>query len=74
MLVPSLVTLAVAALTAFFSMNTDEEVFKVAMGCASALSAVLTLIFAPWILKLAIVAVPLVLDKVNYWSNESSSN
>jgi hypothetical protein len=68
MLVPSLVTLTVATITAFFSLNSEEEVFRVAMGFASALSVILTLIFAPWLVKLIVVAIPLVLDKINYWS------
>ena len=74
MLVTSLVTLAVATAAAFFSINTDEEVFKVAMGFAAALSALLTLIFAPWIMKLVIVGVFLVLGKFDYWKTENYNN
>jgi hypothetical protein len=40
------------------------------MGFVSGLSALLTLIFAPLIIKVLIVVVPLVLDKLNYWSAE----
>jgi hypothetical protein len=72
MLVPSLVTLTIATVTAFVSFNTDEEIFRVSMAFASALSTILTLIFAPWLVKLIIVAVPLVLEKLNSWSMESS--
>lgn len=74
MLVPSIVTLMVATVAAFFSINTDEEVVKVSMGCASALSALLTLIFAPWFVKIFIMIVPIVLDKLNYWNLEKSNN
>jgi hypothetical protein len=70
MLVPSLVTFTLATVAALFSINTKEEVFKVSMGFISALSALLTLIFAPLIVKIFIVIVPLVLDKLNYWSTD----
>ena len=74
MLVTSLITLVLATVATFFSINTDEEVFKVAIGFAAVLSALLTLIFAPWIVKLVVIAVPLVLDKLNYWKTEDSNN
>ncbi len=74
MLVPSLMTLAIAALAVCLSLNSKEEVFKVAMGFTAALSLFLTLIFAPWALKLLILAVPLVLDKLNYWSAKKTTN
>lgn len=74
MLIPSIVTLMVATVAALFSINTDEEIVKVAMGCASALSALLTLIFAPWFIKLFIVVIPFVLDKLNYWPTEKPNN
>ncbi len=74
MLVPSLTTLAIAAVAICLSLNSKEEVFKVAMGFTAVLSMFLTLIFAPWALKLLILAVPLVLDKLNYWSAEKTTN
>ncbi|MGK7874857.1 MAG: riboflavin synthase subunit alpha [Xenococcaceae cyanobacterium] len=74
MLVPSLMTLAIASVAACLSLNSQEEVFKVAMGFTAVLSLFLTLIFAPWILKLLILAVPLVLDKLNYWSGKKRFN
>ncbi len=74
MLVASLVTLAVAAVATFFSINTNEEVFKVAMGFTAALAALLTLIFAPWIMKLVIVGGFLASSRLNYWTAENSNN
>lgn len=65
MLLISLITLAIASVSAFLSLNMREEVVKVAMGCVAILSSLLTLLFAPWILKLAIVAVPLIIDRLN---------
>ena len=70
MLVPSLMTLAIASVAACLSLNTREEVVKVAMGFTSILAIFLTLLFAPWVLKLAIVAVPLTLDRFNSWAAE----
>ena len=74
MLVPSLMTLAIASVAACLSINTKEEVFKAAMGFTSVLALFLTLLFAPWVLKLAIVAVPLTLDKFNSWAAEQLDN
>jgi hypothetical protein len=68
MLVPSLVTFTLATVAALFSINTKEEVFKVSMGFLSGLSALLTVIFPPFIVKVLIVVIPLVLDRLNYWS------
>jgi hypothetical protein len=64
----SLTTLAVASLSAFLSLNTQEDVFKAAMGCTAIISFLLTLFIAPWALKLSIVAVPLM---VNWLSNRA---
>jgi hypothetical protein len=74
MLVPSIVTLAVATITALFSINTEEEVFKVTMGFVSILSALLTLIFVPWTVKVIVLVVPILLDKFNYWSLGKPNN
>jgi hypothetical protein len=38
------------------------------------LSLFLTLIVAPWFLKLSIIVIPLVLDRLNNWSAEQSIN
>lgn len=74
MLVLSLVTLLIASVSAFLSLNTQEEVVKVSTGFASVLSLFLTLIVAPWILKLSIVAIPLILDRLNSSSTKQSIN
>jgi hypothetical protein len=74
MLVPSLMTLAIASVAACLSINTKEEVFKVAMGFTCVLALFLTLLLAPWVLKLAIAAVPLTLDKFNSWAAEQLNN
>lgn len=74
MIIPSLVTLVLATVAALFSLNTEEEIFKVSMGFVSALSAFLTLVFAPSLVKVLIILIPLILDKLNYWSTDKSSN
>ncbi|ACK65289.1 hypothetical protein PCC8801_1223 [Rippkaea orientalis PCC 8801] len=71
MLILSLMTLAIASGSAFVSLNVKEEVIKAAMGCTAVLSFLLTLICAPWLLKLTIVAIPLViLDRLNNKTTE----
>ncbi|OKH24826.1 riboflavin synthase subunit alpha [Hydrococcus rivularis NIES-593] len=74
MLVLSLITLAIASVAAFVSFNTREEVVKAAMGFTAVIFSFLTLLLAPWALKLAIVAIPLALDRINNWSTEKSIN
>jgi len=74
MLVPSIMTLTIATAAACLSINTKEEIVKVAMASTALLSALLTLIFAPWEIKLLIMVIPLVLDKLNNWSIGKNSN
>ena len=75
MLMFSLITLAIASVSVFFSLNAKEDVFKAAMGCTAALSTFLTLIVAPWILKLAIVAIPvLIIDRLNNKTTKKSTH
>ncbi|MDJ0599420.1 MAG: riboflavin synthase subunit alpha [Crocosphaera sp.] len=74
MLIISLITLAIASVSAFLSLNLKEDVVKVSMGCVAVLSSLLTLIFAPWALKLSIVAIPLVIDRLNNLTTEKSPN
>jgi hypothetical protein len=45
------------------------------MGCTATLSTFLTLIVAPWILKLAILAIPiLIIDRLNNKATEESTH
>ncbi|EAZ92208.1 hypothetical protein [Crocosphaera chwakensis] len=74
MLIISLITLAIASVSAFLSYNLKEDVVKAAMGCVALLSSLLTLLFAPWILKLSIIAIPLVIDRLNNLTTEESPN
>jgi hypothetical protein len=71
----SLITLSIASVSAFLSFNSREEVVKAAMGCTATLAFLITLISAPWILKLTIVAIPvLILDRLNAQTTEESTH
>lgn len=70
MLVLSLVSLAIATVTTCLSLNSQEEVFKVAMGFTALLFTVLTLFFVPWELKLLVILVPLILERLANQSAE----
>lgn len=75
MLMFSLITLTIASVSVFLSFKAKEDVFKVAMGCTATLSTFLTLIVAPWILKLAILAIPiLIIDRLNNKAPEESTH
>lgn len=65
MLVPSLISLAIASLAFCLSVNTSEEVVKVAAAVLAALCVILSLIFAPWMVKLALLAIPFLSQKLN---------
>ncbi|WP_013323709.1 hypothetical protein [Gloeothece verrucosa] len=70
MLVLSILSLIIASLAAFLSLNTEEEIVKVASGCTAVLLILLTLLVAPWLLKLVLVAVPLLWDRLNNRSTQ----
>ncbi len=57
----SILTLVISILATMLSITTTEEVFKAAMAATAILSMLLTLIFAPWLLKLTLVIIPLML-------------
>jgi hypothetical protein len=65
MLVISLITLAIASLSAFVSLNMEEEVFSVGIKCIALLSLFLTLLLAPWVIKLTLVAILVIGDQLN---------
>lgn len=54
----SLLSLAIASVATFLSLNIEDEVFKAATACAAILAFILTLLISPWPLKLTIVAIP----------------
>ena len=66
---PSLITLGITACAMCLSINTKEEIVKVSTASIALFTGFLTLCFAPWMIKLTVVAVPLVLDRINHWSS-----
>lgn len=60
----SVVSLAIASISAFFSLSVEEEILKVSLALTAALAIFLTLVFAPWTLKLSLVAVPFVIERI----------
>lgn len=71
MLALSLVTLSVAAIALFISFSVDDDVFKAAIRFTSVAFSLVTLFCAPWILKLSLVAVSLVIASLSSWSTEN---
>lgn len=68
MLITSLITFVIATVAAWGSINTEEEVCQAALGLISVLSTILSLFFAPWLIKVVIVAIPLLWEKVKPFS------
>jgi hypothetical protein len=66
MLIFSLVTLSMASLAAFLSFRSQEEIFRVAMGCVALLCIFLTLCIAPWALKLTLIVIPFIWERLNW--------
>jgi hypothetical protein len=68
MIIPSLMSLVIATVAAWLSLNTKEEVVQAAMGLTALFSCLLALFFAPWIFKVLVVGVPLLLERMKYLS------
>ncbi len=70
MLTLSLVTLFVAATALYISSRIDDDVFQAAMRFTCVAFSLVTLFCAPWVLKLCLVAIPLVIS-LNSLSTEN---
>lgn len=68
MISPALLTLGIAALATCLSLTTKEEIVKVAMGFVAVLTGFVALCFLPWEIKLLVIAIPVILDRLNSWS------
>lgn len=64
----SLITLGIAAFATCLSLNTQEEIVKVFTASIAVLTGFIALCYTPWMV-MGIVAVPLVLDRMNHWSS-----
>ncbi len=71
MLTISLVTLFVAAIALYISSKISDDVFKAGMRFTSLAFSLVTLFCAPWILKLALVAIPMAIANLNSFSTEN---
>lgn len=63
MLVLSLFSLALASLSTVLCFTVQEDVVRASLACVAVLSIVATLFFAPWALKLTLMAVPFGLER-----------
>ncbi len=64
MSIPLSVSLVISCVAVCFSLNTKEEIVKVATASVAIIGLFLSLLFAPWFVKLAILAIPLFSDKL----------
>lgn len=71
MLALSLVTLLVAAIALYISYKIQDDVFRAATRFTSLTFSLVTLFCAPWILKLCLVVIPLVIASIVSWSTEN---
>lgn len=57
-----LMTLGVAAVAYLLSLKIEEEIVKVAMMVGAIIAGLIAVVFAPWIFKLVILAVPMLVQ------------
>lgn len=65
MLAPLLINLVVACIAVSMTINSKEEIVRVAAAFIAVVSLFLCLFFAPWFVKLILVAIPLFWGKFN---------
>jgi hypothetical protein len=71
MLTLSLMTLFVAAIALYISYNISDDVFQTAMRFMSLTCSLVSLLCAPWLLKLGLVAIPWAIASLNSFSTEN---
>ena len=71
MLALSLMTLGIATAALYIGSKIKDEVFKAGMTFTALSFALVTLVCAPWILKMSLVAAPFILGSINLWSQET---
>ncbi|OKH18013.1 riboflavin synthase subunit alpha [[Limnothrix rosea] IAM M-220] len=67
----SLFALGIAVCAICLSFNTKEEVVKVATASVAVFTGFLAVCYAPWMIKLVVIVVPLLLDRINHWSADT---
>lgn len=70
----SLITLGIATITTYLSINSQEEIFKVGMATVAIIFGLLSLFFAPWELKLLVIVIPFILEKIATKSRQNWTN
>lgn len=71
MLALSLITLSVTAIAIYIGSKIKDDVFKAGMSFTAIAFMLVTLICAPWILKLSLVAIPFLIGEISSWSMEN---
>ncbi|MGD2181514.1 hypothetical protein [Lusitaniella coriacea] len=66
MLAPLLVNLAIAFSAIYLALYTKEEIVRIIAISIATVSVVLSVIFAPLLIKLLIIAIPLLYEKLNF--------
>lgn len=64
MLAISCILILITVAAASLSINTKEEVVKVSMAVVALLALFITIVVAPWSVKLPIIAIPLFIGKL----------
>lgn len=65
MLAPLLIDLTIAFSAIYLAIHTKEEIVKIIAIFIATVSVVLSIIFAPLFIKLLIIAIPLLYEKLN---------
>ncbi|MGF1540288.1 MAG: hypothetical protein ACFCU5_07525 [Pleurocapsa sp.] len=71
MLALSITTFAVAAIALYISSKIKDDVFKAGMCFTSLTFTLVTLVCAPWLVKLAVATIPLIMANLNFLSPEN---
>ncbi|ANV83583.1 riboflavin synthase subunit alpha [Picosynechococcus sp. PCC 7003] len=70
MINPSILSLGVAACATCLSVTTKEEIVKVATGCVAILAGFLALCYAPWVIKVLVIAMPIIIERLKARSSK----
>lgn len=69
MFIPCLTSIAVTVFAVYLSVNANEEMIKLAMAGVAFISLCLTLVFAPLVFKLVLLAVPFIGSRLFNWAS-----
>lgn len=63
---PFLMTLGVALGSAWLSRTSRDEIVRIGMAIITIIALLLTIVFAPWIVKLAVIGLAIGYDKFSF--------